>query len=39
VFRQSVREYARGVESNFAVGLFFTLQAELWLRSHNVAHH
>ncbi|HMI58944.1 MAG TPA: asparagine synthase-related protein [Gemmatimonadaceae bacterium] len=39
VFRQSVRDYARGVESNFAVGLYFTLQAELWLRSHIVTHH
>ena len=34
VFRQSASEYARGVQSNFAVGLFFTLQTELWLRSH-----
>jgi asparagine synthetase B (glutamine-hydrolysing) len=33
-FRQSVTEYARGMQSNFAVGLFFTLQTELWLRSH-----
>jgi asparagine synthase (glutamine-hydrolysing) len=35
-FRQSVSEYARGVESNFSVGLYFTLQAELWLRAHIV---
>jgi asparagine synthase (glutamine-hydrolysing) len=34
VFRQQVSEYARGVQSNFSVGLYFTLQAELWLRSH-----
>jgi asparagine synthase (glutamine-hydrolysing) len=34
VFRQSVAEYARGVQSNFAAGLYFTLQAELWFRSH-----
>jgi asparagine synthase (glutamine-hydrolysing) len=39
VFRKSAHEYARGVQSNFAVGLYFTLQAELWLRSHTVAHH
>ena len=35
VFRQSVTDYAKGVQSNFAVGLYFTLQAELWLRSHS----
>jgi asparagine synthase (glutamine-hydrolysing) len=34
VFRQQVSEYARGVQSNFSVALYFTLQAELWLRSH-----
>lgn len=33
-FRRSVNEYARGVESNFAGSLYFTLQTELWLRSH-----
>jgi asparagine synthase (glutamine-hydrolysing) len=33
-FRRSVNEYARGVESNFAASLYFTLQTELWLRSH-----
>ena len=33
-FRQRVTDYARGVQSNFAVGLYFTLQTELWLRSH-----
>lgn len=33
-FRRAVSEYARGVESNFAVALYFTLQTELWLRSH-----
>lgn len=33
-FRRAVGEYARGVESNFAVALYFTLQTELWLRSH-----
>jgi len=33
-YRRSVSEYARGVQSNFAVALYFTLQAELWLRSH-----
>ncbi|MBK5187937.1 MAG: hypothetical protein JJD97_06800, partial [Gemmatimonadaceae bacterium] len=33
-FRRAVSEYARGVQSNFSVGLYFTLQAELWLRSH-----
>ncbi|HEV7706093.1 MAG TPA: asparagine synthase-related protein [Gemmatimonadaceae bacterium] len=38
-FKQSVREYARGVQSNFSVGLYFTLQSELWLRSHIVTHH
>jgi len=35
LFRSSVNEYARGVESNFAVSMYFTLQTELWLRSHN----
>ncbi len=35
VFRQSVTDYAKGVQSNFAVGLYFTLQAELWLRAHS----
>ncbi len=35
VYQQSVVDYARGVQSNFAVGLYFTLQAELWLRSHS----
>ena len=35
VYRRSVGEYARGVQSNFSVGLYFTLQSELWLRSHN----
>jgi len=34
LFRQAVAEYARGVQSNFAASLYFTLQAELWLRSH-----
>jgi asparagine synthase (glutamine-hydrolysing) len=34
VYRRSVGEYARGVQSNFSVGLYFTLQSELWLRSH-----
>ncbi|MEO6209920.1 MAG: asparagine synthase-related protein [Gemmatimonadaceae bacterium] len=34
LYRQSVHEYARGVQSNFAAALYFTLQAELWLRSH-----
>ncbi|MBA2683231.1 MAG: hypothetical protein H0U66_01895 [Gemmatimonadaceae bacterium] len=34
-YRQSVVEYSKGVQSNFAVGLYFTLQAELWLRSHS----
>jgi hypothetical protein len=33
-FRRAVSEYARGVQSNFSVGLYFTLQSELWLRSH-----
>lgn len=33
-YRRSVSEYARGVESSFAVALYFTLQTELWLRSH-----
>jgi asparagine synthetase B (glutamine-hydrolysing) len=33
-FRRAVSEYARGVQSNFSVALFFTLQSELWLRSH-----
>jgi asparagine synthase (glutamine-hydrolysing) len=33
-FKRAVREYARGVQSNFSVGLYFTLQTELWLRSH-----
>jgi asparagine synthase (glutamine-hydrolysing) len=33
-YRRSVSDYARGVQSNFAVALYFTLQAELWLRSH-----
>jgi asparagine synthetase B (glutamine-hydrolysing) len=34
-FRRAVSEYARGVQSNFSVGMYFTLQSELWLRSHN----
>jgi asparagine synthetase B (glutamine-hydrolysing) len=33
-FRRAVSEYARGMQSNFAVGLYFTLQTELWLQSH-----
>jgi hypothetical protein len=33
-FRRAASEYARGVQSNFSVGLYFTLQSELWLRSH-----
>jgi asparagine synthetase B (glutamine-hydrolysing) len=33
-FRRAVSDYARGVQSNFSVGLYFTLQSELWLRSH-----
>jgi hypothetical protein len=33
-FRRGVTEYARGMQNNFAVGLYFTLQTELWLRSH-----
>ncbi|MDB4910430.1 MAG: hypothetical protein JWO39_1253 [Gemmatimonadetes bacterium] len=33
-FRRAVSEYARGVQSNFSVGLYFTLQSEMWLRSH-----
>jgi asparagine synthase (glutamine-hydrolysing) len=37
LFRQAVAEYARGVQSNFAASLYFTLQAELWLRSHIVS--
>ena len=35
VYQQSVVDYARGVQSNFAVALYFTLQTELWLRSHS----
>jgi asparagine synthase (glutamine-hydrolysing) len=34
VFRREVGDYARGVQSNFSVALYFTLQSELWLRSH-----
>ena len=34
VYRRSVAEYARGAQNNFSVGLYFTLQSELWLRSH-----
>jgi len=33
-FRRAVSAYARGVQSNFSVGLYFTLQTELWLQSH-----
>ena len=33
-FGRAVREYARGVQSNFSVSLYFTLQTELWLRTH-----
>jgi asparagine synthase (glutamine-hydrolysing) len=33
-FRRAVGEYARGVQSNFSVSLYFTLQTELWLQSH-----
>jgi asparagine synthase (glutamine-hydrolysing) len=33
-FRRAVSEYARGVQSNFSVSLYFTLQTEFWLRSH-----
>jgi asparagine synthase (glutamine-hydrolysing) len=36
-FRRAVREYARGVQSNFSVSLYFTLQTELWLQSHIAA--
>ena len=36
-FRRAVREYARGVQSNFSVSLYFTLQTELWLGSHVAA--
>ena len=35
VYRQAVHEYARGVQSNFAAALYFTLQTEWWLRSHS----
>ena len=38
-FRRAVNDYARGVQSNFAVGLYLTLQVELWLRSHSITHH
>ncbi|MEP7066400.1 MAG: asparagine synthase-related protein [Gemmatimonadota bacterium] len=34
-FRRAASEYARGVQSSFSVGLYFTLQCELWLRSHT----
>ncbi len=33
-YRRRVTEYANGMQSNFAVGLYFTLQTELWFRSH-----
>jgi asparagine synthetase B (glutamine-hydrolysing) len=33
-YRRAVSEYARGVQSKFSVSLYFTLQSELWLRSH-----
>ncbi len=33
-FRRAVGEYARSVQSNFSASLYFTLQTELWLRSH-----
>lgn len=34
-YRSAVSEYARGVESKFAVPLYLTLQTELWLRVHS----
>jgi len=34
-YRQAVSAYARGMESNFAVPLYLTLQTELWLRAHS----
>ena len=34
-YRESASAYAKGVESNFAVSLYFTLQTELWMRGHS----
>ena len=36
-FRRAVDAYARGVQSNFSVSLYFTLQTELWLQTHIAA--
>jgi asparagine synthase (glutamine-hydrolysing) len=35
-FHRAALDYARGVESEHAVPLYFTLQTELWLRAHIV---